>query len=128
MAFTFTYGYEPSGLTVALFLWRMVRALGWQTFRGMGQAMSEKHGGDGQRLELMLLGTRNGYQGQGLGRTMLRYLFDFARERGYASVVLETSKQTPAFEFYRHEGFVLEKEIPLPTISLCMMRRPSEGV
>ena len=72
----------------------------------------------------MLLGTDSDYQGQGLGRTMLHYLFDFARERNYASVVLEAPKQTPAFAFYLREGFEVEKEISLPTMPLCMMRRP----
>lgn len=71
----------------------------------------------------MLLGTRGNYQGQGLGRTMLRHLFGFARERDYASVVLETAKQTPAFGFYLREGFKVEKEISLPAMPLCMMRR-----
>lgn len=90
----------------------------------MGRVMSVKRGGDERRLELMLLGTRGDYQGQGLGRTMLRNLFGFARERGYASVVLETAKQTPAFGFYLREGFEVEKEISLPTMPLCMMHRP----
>ena len=61
---------------------------------------------------------------QGLGRKMLRHLFDFARERGYASVVLEAPKLTPAFGFYLREGFKVEKEISLPMMPLCMMRRP----
>ena len=92
-------------------------------FRSMARVMSEKRSGDERRLELMLLGTRGDYQGQGLGRTMLRHLFGFARERDYSSVVLETAKQTPAFGFYLREGFKVEKEISLPAMPLCMMRR-----
>ncbi|MEO1208234.1 MAG: GNAT family N-acetyltransferase [Cyanobacteria bacterium J06638_20] len=124
MAFVFTDGYEPGGLTLALFLWRMLRVIGWRQCRMMARVMSEKRRDGGEPLlELMLLGTRSDYQGQGLGRTMLHHLFDFARERGYASVVLETAKQTPAFGFYLREGFEVEKEIVLPTMPLCMMRR-----
>ena len=124
VAFVFADGYEPGSLAMALFLWRMIRVVGLRMCLMMGRLMSEKRGGDERRLELMLLGTRGGYQGQGLGRTMLRHLFDFARERDYASVVLEAPKETPAFGFYQSEGFEVEKEIPLPKMPLCMMRRP----
>ncbi|MEO0490462.1 MAG: GNAT family N-acetyltransferase [Cyanobacteria bacterium P01_A01_bin.123] len=123
VAFVFADGYEPGGLTLAWFLWRMLRAIGLQNFRIMARMMSGQRGGDERRLELMLLGTRGDYQRQGLGRMMLRNLFNFARERDYASVVLETAKQTPAFGFYLREGFKVEKEISLPTMPLCMMRR-----
>jgi len=124
VAFVFADGYEPGSLALARFLWRTVRVVGLRKCRTMARVMSEKRGGDERRLELMLLGTRGDYQGQGLGRTMLRHLFGFARERGYASVVLEAPKQTPAFGFYLREGFEVEKEISLPTMPLCMMRRP----
>ena len=89
----------------------------------MLSVMSEKREGDERRLELMLLGTHRDYQGQGLGRTMLRYLYGFAREQGYTSVVLEAAKHTPAFGFYQREEFEVEKEIELPSMPLCMMRR-----
>lgn len=124
VAFVFADGYEPTGLTLVWFLWRMVRVVGLRMCRTMARAMSEKRNGDGRRLELILLGTRTDYQGLGLGRRMLRHLFDFAHERGYTSVVLEAPKQTPAFGFYLREGFEVEKEISLPTMPLCMMRRP----
>jgi ribosomal protein S18 acetylase RimI-like enzyme len=124
VAFVFADGYEPGGLALARFLWRMVRVVGLRMCRTMARVMSEKREGDERRLELMLLGTRTDYQGQGLGRTMLRHLFDFARDRGYASIVLEAPKHTPAAGFYLSEGFEVEKEIPLPKMPLCMMRRP----
>jgi ribosomal protein S18 acetylase RimI-like enzyme len=124
VAFVFAYGYEPAGLTLARFLWRMLRVVGIRMCRTMARVMAEKRSGDERRLELMLLGTRGDYQGQGMGRTMLRYLFDFARERNYTSLVLEAAKRTPAFGFYLREGFEVEKEISMPTMPLCMMRRP----
>ncbi len=126
VAFVFTDGYEPSIFALAWFMWRMVRVVGLQMFRTMARVMSQKRTDDERRLELILLGTRSDYQGQGLGRKMLRHLFDFARERDYTSVVLEAPKLTPAFGLYLGEGFVVEKEISLPTMPLCMMRRPLE--
>ena len=124
VAFVYTDGYEPRGLKLVRFLWRMLRAIGFRMCRSMARVMSEKRTSDERRLELMLLGTLGAYQGQGMGRTMLRHLFEFARQRGYASVVLEAPKQTPAFELYLSEGFEVEKEIALPMLTLCMMRRP----
>jgi len=124
VAFVFADGYEPGGLALAKFVWRMIRVVGLRMCGTMARLMSEKREGDERRLELMLLGTRGNYQGQGLGRTMLRSLFDFARDHGYASVVLEAPKQTPACGLYLSEGFKVEKEIPLPKMPLCMMRRP----
>ncbi len=123
VAFVFADGYEPRGLVLAKFLWRMMRVMGVRMCRTMARVMSEQREGDERRLELMLLGTRNDCQGQGLGRTLLRHLFDFARDRGYASVVLEVPKETPAAGLYLREGFKVEKEIPMPKMPLCMMRR-----
>ncbi|MEM6451803.1 MAG: GNAT family N-acetyltransferase [Cyanobacteria bacterium P01_D01_bin.105] len=123
VAFVFADGYESEGLPLVLFLWRMLRAIGLQNFLTMARVMSEKRSGDEKRLELMLLGTHSDYQGQGLGRMMLRHVVSFAREQDYGSVVLETAKQTPAFSFYLSEGFEVEKEISLPTMPLCMMRQ-----
>ncbi|UCG88346.1 MAG: hypothetical protein JSW71_07330, partial [Gemmatimonadota bacterium] len=58
------------------------------------------------------------------GRAMLHHIFDFASGQGYQSVVLEVPKETPAFGFYLREGFLVEKEIALPTMPLCLLRRP----
>ena len=122
-AFVFDASYEPRGIALALFLIRMVRVLGWRMSRTFGQVLSEKPAAEGRRLELMLLGTRAGCQRQGLGRAMTHHIYEFARARGYASVVLEVAKETPAFGFYLREGFLVEKEIALPTMPLCVVRR-----
>ena len=75
VAFVFTDGYEPDGLASAWFLWRMVRVVGLRMCRTMMRMMSEKRSSDERRLELMLLGTRSNYQGQGLA------LFYHSRQR-----------------------------------------------
>jgi ribosomal protein S18 acetylase RimI-like enzyme len=72
----------------------------------------------------MILGTRADCQGQGLGRAMMHHIFEFARGRGYGSVVLEVAKDTPAYGFYLREGFLVDKEIALPAMPLCLVRRP----
>ena len=123
-AFVFDASYQPRGFTLILFLIRMVRVFGWRMSRTVAQVLSEKTGREERRLELMILGTRTECQGQGLGRAMLHHIFEFARGKGYQSVVLEVAKETPAFGFYLREGFLVEKEIVLPTTPLCLLRRP----
>ena len=85
---------------------------------------SEKPVSKERRLELMILGTRSGCQRQGLGRTMMHHIFKFAQDQEYQSVVLEVAKETPAYGFYLSEGFLVEKEIALPAMPLCILRRP----
>lgn len=123
-AFVFDAGYQPRGFTLILLLIRMVRAVGWRMSRTLARVLSEKPGKEERRLELMILGTRVDCQRQGLGRAMMHHIFEFARCQGYQSVVLEVAKETPAFGFYLREGFLVEKEIALPTMPLCLLRRP----
>ena len=119
--------YEPRGFRLFLFLIRMVRILGWTMSRAFAQILSEKPRREERQLELMLLGTRSDCQQDGLGRTMIRHILSFAREHGYQSVVLEVAKETPAFGFYRREGFLVDKEVELPTMPLCFLRHPLHG-
>jgi ribosomal protein S18 acetylase RimI-like enzyme len=88
------------------------------------RVLAEKPKCEGRQLELMLLGTRTEAQGQGLGRAMLRHIIGFASALGYDAVVLEVAKETPAYHFYLGEGFRVDKEVSLPTATLCFVRRP----
>lgn len=123
-ALVFDADYEPRGLRLFLFLCTIVRVFGWRMTRTFAQVLSAKPEREERRLELLLLGTRADCQGLGLGRTMIHHIFEYARDRGYHSVVLEVPKETPAFRFYLREGFQVEKEIDLPTMPLCLLRRP----
>jgi ribosomal protein S18 acetylase RimI-like enzyme len=126
-AFVYDAGFEPRGFALALFLFRLVRAVGWTMSRAFGDVLSQKPERDERQLELMLLGTRTDCQGQGLGRAVIRHIFDFARRRGYQSVVLEVAKETPAYGFYLREGFEVEQEVTLVDTPLCFVRREVGG-
>ena len=123
-AFVYDASYEPGGFALILFLFRMVRALGWKRSRAFFQVIAEKPKTQEHQLELMLLGTSTDCQQQGLGRTMIHHILEYARKQGYQSVVLEVAKETPAHSFYLREGFQLEKEIALPLMPLCLLRCP----
>ena len=57
------------------------------------------------------------YRNYGVGRKMMEYIFDYARQTGYQSVELQAiAGNTAAIEFYRHLGWsekavILEKKI-----------------
>lgn len=123
VSFVHDAAHEPRGLKLFQLLHQMCRVLGFGKMLSFARVLSEKIEGDEKRLELLLLATRPGCQGLGLGRTMIRHIFDFAREKGDGSVVLEVARETPAFDFYLQEGFVVEKEIQLPTTPLCLVRK-----
>lgn len=123
-AFVFDADYEPRGWRLLLFMIRMLQVVGWGKCRVFSQVMAAKPQRQGRQLELMLLGTRIGYQQQGYGRAMIRHVLEFARGQGYASVVLEVAKETPAFGFYLSEGFISDKEVDLPIMPLCFLRCP----
>ena len=123
VAFVFADGYEPPWWKMPRMLFQLLRVVGLKKCRVFFRLMSEKHEGDDRRLELMLLGTRTEHQGQGLGRAMMRHVFDFASGQDYEAVTLEVAKHTPAFAFYQSEGYAVEKEIELPEMPLCFMKR-----
>jgi len=68
---------------------------------------------DGHMCELKRLWLLTEYHGQGLGYRMLQELLNFAREKGYKRMRLETDAvaQSRAVEFYKRIGF---EEIPIP--------------
>ena len=123
VSFVFDASFEPRRFALMLLFFRMMRTLGWRMMRTFGEVLSNKIEGDERRLELMIIGTRSEFQRLGLGRAMMHHIFDYAREQEYESVVLEVAKETPAFDFYLDEGFQVEKEIQLPAMPLCMVRR-----
>ncbi len=123
VALTLAGGAEPKGLALVRFLVRRCFVLGWRLIRDLARAMSNQPKYDEPYLDLMLLGTLPTHHGQGLGRTMLRFIYDMAESHGYHGVTLAVAKDTPAHRLYLKEGFVTVVEIPLRSLLLCHMRR-----
>ena len=126
-AFVYDGSYEPRGLALVRFLFRMLRVAGWRMVVSLPALVTARHSGDERQLELLLLGTRTDSQAKGFGRQMLRHVIELARQRGYDAVVLEVAKETPAYPFYLREGFQLEKEVELPIMPLCLLRCPIDA-
>lgn len=123
VALTLDAGAEPKGLALVRFLVRLCFVLGWRLIRDFARAMSNQPKHDEPYMDLMLLGTLPTHHGQGLGRTMLRFIYDFAESHGYHGVVLAVAKDTPAHRLYLKEGFVTEAEVSQRSLVLCFMRR-----
>ncbi|NES12941.1 MULTISPECIES: GNAT family N-acetyltransferase [Micromonospora] len=68
-----------------------------------------RHGAERSLIEAVRV--RSDLRGQGLGREMMTWAIDRARERGCALVQLTTDKsRTDAHRFYHHLGFVASHE------------------
>ena len=85
--------------------------------------MSNQPKYDQPYLDLMLLGTLPTHHGRGLGRAMLRFIYDMAESHGYHGVTLAVAKDTSAHRLYLKEGFVDVAEVSMRSLSLCHMRR-----
>ena len=126
VAVTVANGIEPKGMALVSFLARICFVLGWRLLRDFGRAMSSQPKYDQPYLELMLLGTLPTHHGRGLGRTMLRFIYDMAESQGYQGVTLAVAKDTPAHRLYQREGFVDVAEVPMRSLPLCHMRRDND--
>jgi GNAT superfamily N-acetyltransferase len=118
---------EPKGIAMIYFFFRLFRILGWRLTKDFVWAFSKRPKYEDSYLELFLLGTLPAYHGQGLGRTMMQFLYNFAKKHAYRGVILGVAKNTPAHLFYLKEGFVVDKEVSFGSMRLCNMRRDNDG-
>lgn len=118
---------EPKGIAMIYFFFRLFRILGWRLTKDFVWAFSKRPKYEDSYLELFLLGTLPAYHGQGLGRTMMQFLYNFAKKHAYRGVILGVAKDTPAHLFYLKEGFVVDKEVFFGSMRLCNMRRDNDG-
>ena len=121
VSFSVDAHYEPKGIPMIWFFFRLFQILGWQLTKNSIRGFSTRPKYTNSYLDLTLLGTLPDYQG--LGRMMLRFLYDFARDKDYRGIILGVAKETPAYHFYVKEGFAVDKEVLLGDVMLCHMRR-----
>uniref|UniRef100_H3C5Y0 N-acetyltransferase 8 n=1 Tax=Tetraodon nigroviridis TaxID=99883 RepID=H3C5Y0_TETNG len=68
-------------------------------------------------MELKRMSVRRSHRGMGIAKALCRTMTEFARERGFAAVVLHTSVvQTDAQKLYEHMGFERIREFYPPEI------------
>ena len=113
---------EPSEPALVGFVFSLYRALGWRIVREFEVVHKEEPKYEDRYLELVILGTLPAYQRQGLGRKMLRFLNNEAKKDGYKGVILVADCNTPAFNLYLKEGFIVDKEFAMGETTMCWMR------
>lgn len=113
---------EHSMFSLIRFIISLSLALGWKGAKDMETVHREEPQYEEPYLELVILGTLPEYQRKGVGRKMLRFLKDLAKKEGYKGITLVADVNTPAYNFYLKEGFVVEKKFDLGKTELCWMR------
>jgi len=113
---------EPSKPALMGFIFSLYRALGWRIAREFEVVHKEEPKYEDCYLELVIFGTLPAYQQQGLGRKMLNFLYNEAKREGYKGVILVADRNTPAFNLYLKEGFIVDKEFAMGEATLCWMR------
>jgi ribosomal protein S18 acetylase RimI-like enzyme len=113
---------QPSAFALIRFIFALSWTLGWRSAKELEVVHREEPKYEGRYLELVILGTLPAYQRQGLGSKMLRFLYEKAREGKYKGITLVADKDTPAFNLYLKEGYIVDKEFKVGERTLCWMR------
>jgi len=113
---------EPPVFALLRFIFALSRAMGWRAAKELEAVHKEEPKYEERYLELIILGTLPAYQRQGLGRKMLRFLYETAEQQGFQGVILVADRDTPAFHLYQEEGFKVDKEFMAGETTLCWMR------
>jgi len=122
-AFSLDPRFKPGPTAMLRFFGGLLLLLGWRMGWEFMTSFARRPKYDRPYLELLLLGTLPAFHGQGLGRTMLRFLYGFSGTLGYRGVILDVARDTPACGFYVGEGFVVDGQITMNDVLLYHMRR-----
>ncbi|XP_030046795.1 probable N-acetyltransferase camello [Microcaecilia unicolor] len=83
---------------------------------GMVGAQLRRNNDGEPKIELKRMSVKKCYRKGGVAKALCRTVLNFARQRGYNAVVLETSQsQYAAHRLYESMGFKKLYELPLPT-------------
>jgi len=113
---------RPSRPALIEFAFSLAQAVGWRIAGEFEAVVREEPKYEGRYRELILFGTLPAYQRQGLGRKMLKFLYDEAKREGYKGVILVADRNTPAFNLYLKEGFSVDRVFIMGKATLCWMR------
>ena len=78
---------------------------------------------DKKYLELVFYGTRSVFQQKGYGRSMLNFLYNYAKMNGYGGLTGVTNTSRPAFHFYMRDGWIVDREFTIGGYTICWVRR-----
>jgi ribosomal protein S18 acetylase RimI-like enzyme len=114
---------DPSLFALARLAWAVSRSIGREALGPLLDIERHKPLLKERHLEVVMLATVPASQRRGLGRDLLHFLYRQALREGYGGILLVTDCDTPAFGFYRNEGFEISREFQVAQRELCWMRR-----
>ena len=65
---------------------------------------------EGKVIIIEDLVVRNRFQGEGIGKTLLRYVEDYAKKEKIKAILFTTNKKSNAVKFYKKLGYKTEKD------------------
>jgi hypothetical protein len=113
----------PSFLRTITFGCSLLRTLGIKGVQQLWTYHKTKPTYDKKCLELIFYGTREQFQQQGYGRSLLHFLYDYAKKNGYGGVTGVTNTSRPAFHFYMRDGWIVDKKFTIERYTICWVRR-----
>lgn len=114
---------KPSLFGIFLFGCTVLRTLGYRGVRQFWLYNKNKPDYEKRCLELIFYGTLSKDQQKGYGRSMLNFLYDYAKKNGYGGVTGATNTSRPAYHFYMRNGWIVDKQFTLENHTICWVRR-----
>jgi len=114
---------KPSFVRTIPFGFSLLRTLKLKGIQQLWAYNKNKPVYDKKCLELIFYGTKAQYQQKGYGRSMLNFLYDYAKTNGYGGVTGVTNTSRPAFHFYMRDGWIVDKKFTIGKYTICWVRR-----
>lgn len=114
---------KPAFFRTLVFGITIFRTLGYRGVRHFWSYTKNKPHYKKRCLELIFYGTRSKDQKKGYGRSMLNFLYDYAKKNEYDGVTGATNTSRPAFKFYMRDGWIVDREFRIENYTICWVRR-----
>jgi GNAT superfamily N-acetyltransferase len=114
---------KPSFFRMIMFGFSVLSTLGYKGVHQFWLYNKNKPSYDKRCLELIFYGTRLRDQQKGYGRSMLNFLYEYAKKHGYGGVTGATNTSKPAYHFYIRDGWIVDTQFTIEKYSICWVRR-----
>lgn len=114
---------KPGFFRTISFGFSLLMTLGYKGVHQLWTYNKNKPKYDKKCLELIFYGTQLMFQQKGYGRSMLNFLYDYAKKNGYGGVIGVTNTSRPAFHFYMRDGWIVDREFKIDKYTICWVRR-----
>ncbi len=114
---------KPEFFRTIIFGLTVLRTLGYKGVHQFWAYNKNKPDYEKRCLELIFYGTLSKDQQKGYGRSMLKFLYDYAKKNGYGGVTGATNTSRPAYHFYMRDGWTVDTQFTIEKHIICWVRR-----